>query len=160
MKFLMRCLLLCSLTGTAWGAPQVYKYIGPDGRVTYSSTPPPEGTATRVEPVKIAPPPTEAQLREAQARLQRLEGSIQEGEVARTEQQKKQKDRLSTAEQELMDARKALEKAKVKTLADWQTIASGGRVLKQSYFDRVEQAEARVKAAETAWKKAKRSSKP
>ena len=104
MKFLMRgFLLLCSLTSTVW-ASQVYKYIGPDGRVTYSATPPPEGTATQVESVKIAPPPTEAQLQEAQVRLQRLEGSVQEDEAALAEQQKNRKDNLAAAEQELTNA--------------------------------------------------------
>ncbi len=157
-KCLIKGLLFCSLSGIAWGAPPiVYKYIGPDGRITYSATPPAEGTATRVESVKIAPPPTAAQLREAQERLQRLENSTQEDEVALAAQQQNRQNHLAAAEQELMAAREALEKAKVKTPADWQPLVNGRRVLKQSYFDRVEQAEARVKAAETAWKKAKRS---
>jgi len=60
----------------------------------------------------------------------------------------------SEAERGLRNARIALQEARIKGDDDWQYLAAGGRVLKQSYLDRVKDAERRVKDAEEGLRRA------
>jgi glutaredoxin len=58
--FSVRLAALAALVGTAclWGAAvhaQVYRIIGPDGRVTFSDRPPPEGKATPAPSLPLPP---------------------------------------------------------------------------------------------------------
>lgn len=142
------------VTGVHAG-PQVYKSTDAEGNVTYSANPPAAQSAV-VEEVPIAEPPSEDRQREASRRARDVERQVERSELERQKKAKERNTTAETAEKALEEARAALEQAKIKTLDDWQTIAAGGRVVKQSYFDRVERAEAKVKAAEDALKKAGR----
>jgi hypothetical protein len=147
-------LLLALSAGGLAAEDQVYKSIDADGNVTYSPTPPPVDAGV-VEEVRLAPPPTEAQRQAAERRVREIEQTVAESERQRAATEEERRARIEAAEQELAEARAAAEVARVKTVDDWQTIVTGGRVLKQSYLDRVAAAEARVEAAESALQKAK-----
>jgi len=151
------CIAAISLIASGTNAEQqVYKSIDAEGKVTYSSTPPTGGTASVVEQIPIAPPPSEAQLLEAEQRMRELEQKTEGREQQRTDKKERKEAAIVAAKKDLEAARNDLEQARIKTVDDWQTLATGGRVVKQSYFDRVERAEQRVKAAENALKKAAR----
>ncbi len=47
--------LLAALAGAAAGAQQVFRIVGPDGRVTFSDKPPVNGQAARPAPVVVMP---------------------------------------------------------------------------------------------------------
>ncbi len=141
------------------GAQTVYKSIDDQGEVTYSSTPPPPGDAQVVERVPIAPPPPESEVQAAEQRMRELEIESARSDRERAESKAQQSQSVAAAEAELAKARAELEDAKIQGDDDWQYLAAGGRVLKQSYLDRVEQAEKRVQAAEDALRKA-RSGRP
>ena len=131
-------------------AQTVYKSVDAQGRVTYSSTPPPAETGEFVEKVPIESGPTEKQQQEAMQRAKELEANTSSAFQQRQEQAEQRSSASSDAERELRRARIALKEAQVKSTEDWQTLATGGRVLKQSYLDRVEKAERRVQEAEDA----------
>lgn len=55
-------------------ADTVYKWVAPDGSITFSSTPPPEGeTVEAIEEVQIAPPPTEIDRQDAERRRKAMQ---------------------------------------------------------------------------------------
>jgi hypothetical protein len=149
------CILVVTLLVAPAGAQEVYKSVGPDGAVSYSSTPPAQGDGVLVEEVPIAPGPSEAERREAEQRVQAIDRELNRTEQARQEQAAQGQGDSAGTEQALQQARSALEQAKVQRLDDWQYLSSGGRVLKQSYLDRVQRAEQAVKAAEDAVRKAR-----
>jgi hypothetical protein len=140
------------------GAETVYKSVDEQGNVTYSSTPPPGG-AEVVEQVPIAPPPPQSEVQAAEERMRQLEIESARSDRERRESKEQQTQSVAAAEAELTKARAELEDAKIQGDDDWQYLAAGGRVLKQSYLDRVERAEKRVQAAEDALRKA-RSGRP
>jgi type IV secretory pathway VirB10-like protein len=140
-------------------ARTVYKSVDAQGNVTYSSTPPPPDSREKVEKVPIAPPPPGTERKEAVERLRSIEVESARSDRKRQELEKKRAESVSAAETELQKARDALEDAKIQGDDDWQYLARGGRVLKQSYLDRVDQAEQRVRDAEEALRKA-RSGRP
>lgn len=148
------CIVSLALAASSAGAQQVYKSIDAEGKVTYSSSPP--ATAEIVEQVPIAAPPSEAAQQEAEKRLHEVEKEATRGEKQRTAQQEEKRDAVAAAEKERDAARIALEEAKIKGDDDWQRINTGGRALKQGYLDRVQEAEERLKAAESALRKARR----
>jgi hypothetical protein len=70
-----RLLLLALLVPLAAAAPAgtVYKWIEPDGSITFSSTPPPEGEAVEeVEELPVAQPPSDADRQEADRRVKAM----------------------------------------------------------------------------------------
>jgi hypothetical protein len=148
--------LLCLSTA---GAETVYKSIDAQGNVTYSASPPSPRSGEIVETVPIAPPPSEEQQKAAEERVRQLEIESARGDREREKLEKEQTESLSAAEKELQEARAALRDAKIQGDDDWQYLAAGGRVLKQSYLDRVAKAEQRVREAEEAMRRA-RVSKP
>jgi TolA-binding protein len=131
-------------------AQTVYKSVDAQGRVTYSSSPPPAAADEMVEKVRIAPGPTEQQQQEAARRVEKLEEATRSAEQQRQEQTARRTQARSEAQRELRKAQIALEEARIKGDGDWQTLATGGRVLKQSYLDRVDNAERRVRQAQDA----------
>lgn len=149
----LACLSLLFLSSA--GAQTVYKSVDAQGNVTYSSTPPPPDHRETVETLHIAPPPPEAERTRATERLRRLEVESTRSDLERQEAEKKKTTSISAAEAELQKARDALENAKIQGDDDWQYLARGGRVLKQSYLDRVEQAAQRVREAEETLRKAR-----
>ena len=135
----------CTATGQ-----EVYKSVDARGRVTYSSSPPPNASEEKVETVTIAPGPTEQQRQEAMQRAKELDDDSQRAAQEQQERTREATKALSDAELELRNAEAALRDARIQRDDDWQHLVSGGRVLKQSYLDRVKDAEKRVEQAEKA----------
>jgi hypothetical protein len=55
---MLRILILCvTLAFTAAATAQMYRWVDKDGRVHYTSTPPPAGTKSRTLQAPVAPPP-------------------------------------------------------------------------------------------------------
>ncbi|MEA3277842.1 MAG: DUF4124 domain-containing protein [Pseudomonadota bacterium] len=149
-------ILVLSLLGVSTAtAETVYKSIDPEGNVSYSSTPPPSSSGDVVEEVPIAPGPTQEQRQEAEQRLDDLEAASARADEQRQEREKERSQAAADAEQGLEKARMALEEAKIQRDDDWQYLATGGRVLKESYLDRVESAEQLVREAEQALQNAR-----
>jgi hypothetical protein len=135
--------------GCAW-AEAVYKSVDADGKITYSSTPPPAGSAREVEELQILPGPTSAEEDAAARRERALEGVEQKRENERAATEKRRGAAIAAAQQDLIRAKADLEQAKIQGDGDWQYLVSGGRVLSGSYFERIADAEAKVEAAEKA----------
>jgi hypothetical protein len=142
--------LLCPLAS----AETVYKHVDPEGNVTFSSNPSRAGPGEAVVPIEIDPRLSEEQRKAAQERLDALQREAARLEREREIEQEERAERVASAQVALREARAALEEAKKKTLDDWQYLFTGGRVLKQSYFDRVEAAEQRVSNAKKALRRA------
>ena len=145
-------LLLAPVCGAV--ADSVYKTVDESGTVSYSSSP--AGDAVQSESVSIPQPPTEAQRREARKIERQIQSTSKRTTQSLQRDQRQSRQQIVTAEARLKAARAALEKAQIKTDADWQNLAQGGRHLKESYFQRVEAAEAAVRQAELELAKAKR----
>lgn len=124
----------------------VYKSVDAAGNVTYSTDPPAESVETR--PVSVLPPPSAAQRQEAE----RLEQQMQRAtERSRKEQNSRRAKRAASeqrAQKKIADANAGLEKAKEIRDSDWQYLGNGRRRLKESYFERVKQAEGRASTTE------------
>jgi hypothetical protein len=146
---------LVLIAGSLAAQTPVYKSIDAEGNVSYSSRPP--ESAAGVERVPLDPAPTESQRQQAEERVREMEQAAARMERERADTQEETSASVAAAEKELEEARAVLEKASVKTVDDWQTLAAGGRVLKQSYLDRVARAEERVRAAESALREVKRA---
>ena len=81
-----RLVLLALVVPLAAAAPAgtVYKWIEPDGSITFSSTPPPEdGDAAEVEEIQFAAPPNEADRETADRRLRAMQDLAAEMERER-----------------------------------------------------------------------------
>lgn len=142
--FVWLCLATPSL-----GADAIYKSVDADGRVTYSSQPSPDAVRAQT----LAVPNDEPAEEERQAATQRA-GEIGEA-VERLEQERLQKQ--ARGQQQIKEATRAVDEAKARLEAsrvqqedDWQPIAKGGRYLKDSYYQRVGEAEQALTAAERA----------
>lgn len=135
-------------------AQQVYRSVDQHGNVTFSSTPPPE--AKEVAPVNIDAGPTPAQRQDAMEREQRLQEAVRGLDAERAEERRSRQSDISQAERALASARRELDTARVMRDEDWQGLAGGGRRLKPSYYQRVEQAETAVRAAEAELSRARR----
>jgi hypothetical protein len=77
------------------------------------------------------------------------------GDQERERKKEEQQRAITAAEDQVNAAETALQEAQIKRDDDWQRINTGGRVLKQSYFDRVDKAKARVEAAKSDLRKAR-----
>jgi hypothetical protein len=64
-------LLFAGLACQAGVAAPLYKWVDRAGEVTYSSAPPPAGA--KAEKLTLAPPPTAAEVRQAEDRVKRIE---------------------------------------------------------------------------------------
>ncbi|MGH8610625.1 MAG: DUF4124 domain-containing protein [Gammaproteobacteria bacterium] len=132
--------LLLACCSVACSEP-IYRSVDSEGRVTFSSKPP--VGARQVEEMQIQPGPTATQIEATKARAMRTIEQAQKRESP-TEERRQAK---TAASEKLRDTQTALEKAKVIQPQDWQSLAGGGRHLKQSYFDRVKAYEATVEKA-------------
>jgi Skp family chaperone for outer membrane proteins len=72
LSFSLIALLLCVALPTQ--AAKVYKWVDSQGVTHYTDTPPP---ARPAEELKLAPPPSQAEVQEAQRRLQQVEEEAQ-----------------------------------------------------------------------------------
>jgi hypothetical protein len=120
--------------GQLANAASVYKTVDPDGRVTYSSRPPPD-EGKRVEQIRI------------HGSAPDLPAEPQESESAR---QQSRASAVAAAQRELFLTMAALEQAKIQSAEDWQEQTPGKRVLSAAYFKRVTAAAAEVESAQRA----------
>lgn len=146
--------LLCQVAS----AETVYKHLDREGDGTFSADPTPAGPGETVVPIEIDPRLSEEQRQAAQKRLEALQRAEARLEQERRIAQERHAERVASAKEALREARAALEEVKKKTIEDWQYLATGGRVLKRSYLDRVEAAEQRVREAEEALRAAQSES--
>jgi Skp family chaperone for outer membrane proteins len=72
LSFSLIALLVCGALPTH--AAKVYKWVDSQGVTHYTDTPPP---ARPADELKLAPPPSQAQIQEAQRRLQQVEEEAQ-----------------------------------------------------------------------------------
>lgn len=75
------------LAGLAWHTAQaapLYKWRGSTGQVTYSSLPPPAGI--KAEQLQVLPHPTAEEIRQAEARVKKMEEQASEMEARRLKQ--------------------------------------------------------------------------
>lgn len=148
--------ILVGCCSSVHAASPVYKSVDAAGKVTYSSSPPPEQRDQQVEEVKLAPGPSQQEMEAADKRLQEIErAEFERNKKLEQEREERNKAREST-DSELRRAEQDLEEAKIQRDSDWQTLQQGGRVLKQRYLDRVEAAEARVRKAQNAQRGSRR----
>ena len=138
------------------GAQAIYRSVDAAGNVTYSSTP----TAGAVQKQKLTLPegPSEAERQAALAREQALQEHADSLKDELSTRQMHKSEAVGDAEERLAEAKKELEAARVQEPNDWQTIAGGGRYLKESYLKRVREAEERVRQAEQELTEARRNS--
>jgi hypothetical protein len=148
-RALVSLLALAALAAPA-AAETVYKSVDEQGNVTYSGEPPPAGEAERVQELRVGDGPTEEEQAEALRRMQEMEATAERLEQQRQMEETAESAATTAARQELEEARAALAEAREQRFEDWQYIAGGGRTLRPSYFQRVEQAEQRLQAAEQA----------
>ncbi len=143
--------LLCLLLATTLALPanasgvKVYKSIDADGNVTYSAEP--ARNAVQSEQILIEEAPSEKAFNEANQRAwsfqkeaERLDRSRQRSQQERTEARQTADQSVQKAERELAQARKIKD-------TDWQGLSGGGRVLKESYHQRVRSAETKLEQA-------------
>jgi Domain of unknown function (DUF4124) len=106
----MRCLgrvlaaphtLLLSLllvSGALTADDKIYKWVDKDGHVTYSSKPPPKGSA-RFRVVPLAPAPTEAEVEAARQRHEGIKQRAEQLEQDRKEREAKAEEEARAAEE-------------------------------------------------------------
>ena len=136
-------------------AETIVKSVDAEGNVTYSSTP--TADAVETETLTVPEGPSDAQRREALAREQALQRKAEALKKELVETQARKGKSVGEAEERLAEAEERLEEARVQKDTDWQTIAdTGGRYLKESYFERVREAEEAVRQAEKELAKARR----
>lgn len=126
---------------------QVYRSVDDQGRVTYSQVPP--ANAAEVEPLDVLPGPSEAARQAAEQRASQLIQESQERQAARARAAEDRAKAAAEAQQALEAARQALREAETPRDEDWQPLRGGGRVLRETHFNRVEEARAKVQQAET-----------
>lgn len=147
------CFVLCIGGPTRSLAEEIFKSIDAQGNVTYSAKPPPAGSGEQVQTLTIDPGPTNADQNAAHKRQLDAEQELQRNSNASAKTRQSQE--VSAAQQALIQAKAELEQAKIQTDDDWQYLATGGRVLSQSYFSRIAAAEAQVEAREKALQQAR-----
>lgn len=148
---LMAGLLSLSVTAVA---ETIYKSVDASGNVTYSNTPPAQ--AADVQEVAIPPAPSALDVQNALQDRQQLEQTGARLEQEREAKQTQETQALQAAEQALLQARIRWEQARTQTDWDWQYLQGGGRHLKDSYFQRAQNAEQALRAAEAAVANARR----
>ncbi len=150
------CIALWGAFPVCAPADAIFKSVDAEGRVTYSSTPPAAGSAKRVEEMQIAPTPPSAGGASPAQRARTPDSGAEERQRLREAAAKERSERIAAAQQDLIRAKAELEQAKIQGDGDWQYLVRGGRVLSESYFQRITAAEARVQAAEKALQGARR----
>ena len=133
-------MLWIALWQPAADAGSIYKSVGPDGKVTYSASPPTD-SGQRVEQIEIR---QEGTVANPPAPIETEPPPPQPSPKA-----------IAAAQQALIRAKAALEQAKIQSAEDWQEQPGGERVLSAAYFRRIAQAETEVVSAERALQQAR-----
>ncbi len=135
-------------------AEEIYKSVDADGNVTYSSVPTAEAVET--QPVSVPDAPSAAQQQEAVQRERQLQQTTENLARDRSTRGSQRRSKVQNAEKARDQARTGLEQAQVKRDSDWQGLAGGGRRLKESYFERVRDAQENLRQTEESLSKARR----
>lgn len=140
-------ILMSSLFGIARAADdaRIYRWIGEDGSVTFSSQPPPPGI--KGQQIDM-PTPRQVIVQDPavlQKQLQQSESLGQELDAKRQAREQLQRD-VTAAEADVAAAEQALESGREPQAGEVQRIATGTRLL-PAYFERIKQLEAAVAAA-------------
>ena len=135
-------------------AEEIYKSVDADGNVTYSSVPPEEAVDTQT--VSVPDAPSEVQRQEAEQREKQRQRAADNMARERAARDSQRGGTVQDAEKGRDRAKTQLERAQVEQDSDWQGLAGGGRRLKESYFERVRNAEEELRQAEEAVSKARR----
>jgi hypothetical protein len=131
-------------------ADDVYRSVDADGNVTYTDKP--LEVDSSVEKVELLPTPSEASRLETEERNAAIRKAMEEAREKRLEKEAGRNALVSNALKELEEAEEELKQAKEIDEGDRQTLLGGRSRIKPEYFERVEEAEAKV---ETARKKLK-----
>ncbi len=135
-------------------AEEIYKSVDADGNVTYSSVPTAEAVETQA--VSVPDAPTAAQQQEAIQRERQLQQAADNLARDRSARDSQRGSAVQDAENARDQAKVQLEQALVKQDRDWQGLAGGGRRLKESYFERVRNAQENLRQTEESLSKARR----
>ena len=135
----------------------VYKSVDADGNVTYASSPTEQSIKSK--PITVPLGPTDEQRQEAEQIEKRLENAATQRRQDLAVARNQRTGSLQEAEQSLAEAKADLEETKIIQDSDWQFLGGGGRHLKESYLQRVQQAEERVRAAEQELASVRRDSR-
>jgi hypothetical protein len=127
-------------------ADKIYKSVDADGKVTYSSRPPVDATESR--PVTPPQEPSESDRQAAMQRASQTGQAVEHLDQERQQRQEQSRRRVDEATQQVNDARAKAKEAGVQRDEDWQTMAKGGRYLKDGYYRRVDQARQALEQAE------------
>jgi hypothetical protein len=147
-------LLVVFALASAGAQAQVYRSVDEEGNVTFSDEPPPDATA--VEPVELPPGPTPEQQRRAADRAGALIDAAKDAEEDQAQRAAKAGNAaVEDAKAGVDAARAALEAAKVVREGDRVGTATGGSRLRESYLQRVEDAEAVLREAQERLKEAR-----
>lgn len=141
-------LLLTPCTSTL--AEEVFKSVDAEGRVTYSATPPDDGSATVVEELQLKPAPSREDRNAARQRYRDQSAANQQSTQQRTNRREQRDKAVAAAQQQLIKAQANLEQAKIPGNDDYQRLITGARVLNESYRNRVAEAEKQVAEAQAA----------
>lgn len=158
----LRIAITLLLAGTL-GAPSlaraepIYKSVDAGGNVTYSSVPPEEAVDT--QPVAVPDAPSEARRQQAIEREKQLQRAVESLARERAANDRQRGGAVQDAEQARVEAEARLERAQVIQDSDWQGLAGGGRHLKESYFERVRNAEEELRRAAEAVSKTRRDAR-
>ena len=135
-------------------AEEIYKSVDADGNVTYSWVPTEEAVET--QPVSVPDAPSAAQQQGAVQRERQLQQATDSLARDRSARDRQRGGAVRNAENAHDQAKVQLERAQVIQDSDWQSLAGGGRHLKESYLERVRKAEEELRQTEEAVSKAKR----
>jgi hypothetical protein len=138
------------------GAQTLYKFVGPNGRIVYSDTPPPPGV--KFEKLQPNTAPTGVDLRPRGGAAPADEQSKEVDARLRERQQKQEKQAQQIVElQRIYDgARAALEAGRDPQEGERSINANGTSRLNEDYFRRIEQLEQNVERSRQRLEEAQR----
>jgi hypothetical protein len=146
-SFSIRALAAVGLTlfaATTIAQTTLYKYVGPDGKVTYSDKPPPKGT--QYETLKTDTRPTGVDLRSSGSAI----GNAEEAHQKRVLQGQERQTHIDTAQRNYDAAVAALEAAKEPQEGERTQNANGTSRLNENYFNRIAELQRKVDDAKSA----------
>ncbi|KOR27378.1 hypothetical protein TI04_13440 [Achromatium sp. WMS2] len=131
----------------------VYKSVDAYGNVTFSTEEPSNAVST--EEIAAPPMPNPKDVQHTNQEQQRLHQTYIHLKTAREQQVVKQQQQIQAAQAALERALVLRAQAQDPTDQDWQYTGHGRRFLKSSYFERIQDADTAVQAAQNAVNAAK-----
>lgn len=141
---LLMLVLLLSMAGAAQ-AQTIYKFVGPDGVVEYSSSHPPAGTRILSETQATTLTPVQRDAIERQRLANAAKGDEVDAQVkARIKRMDDADAEIRTAQQQLQRAEQALEEGRESMPGERRGTVGGFARLTDDYFQRITQLEQAV----------------